>query len=1152
MKGEMNRVVMVYVDSYENENPKGRFCIAANGEIQTFKGKENENMAKNFKKGLSAILAALMCTSTMSTAAMAADTNFTAMKLVVPSSDEYNYMIAQVPNMAYYETSNHSVKIAGAVHIFPVIDTARDVVYDDETEKWIWEADGVYECGESNYNVVYCCDAVTGTREDEEDITNTYYKRLNLEDSEYVSVEQAERLRAILSVTYPTLSVVGAKEALKEAGFDSDLADQLDRSELITATLGAIWILANPDSIVANAPDGERTTYTYAQTASPSKKASWGGYMHEYTNEITNFDTKSDFNAWGYKKVTEVANRITALQDFFLNELAPKKAEAGQIVITDINMVSREAIDEDSSYVTLEVALDTNVTAADEIYISAVVNGEETASVQITEGSSVEFTVEADIGDKIKVVVDGEQYLERGVYFYAPRPQDIDGDDIATSREVSQNLIGVDEGLTTVHAEKTYVINTDKTATPLDGDYTDVTLTVYGEVNVEVEKESTEDGSYLPVDIIYILGRFLSLDDVKSDTMIGALTDTFRELINEGIPVNFGIVPFSSTEAPVMPFTALTSDADLEALPEVIAAAIEEAGNVYDGVNMENALLTATEMFSTSELGQMGRTDRQHLVLVSSGHTYYFNGGENNEYISTVPVMFKKGDVDTNEIFYMEKAWMRARNNSTNSYPIPKAIVNYYNANTDKYDSEWDCYWSLIDQWAKADIAAGDIIVYEATTRAAGDFIAWMNSGKYSADSSTFTYSGNGAVVSDLGNNRIEDVLEFDMTNSAERGVVHGVSGPNPFRDESVAHAISYERAMWEAYTFIQKNITGEGINFYPVYAPLRADGTASNGSHYDYTWTTNYIGHCFMNMLAGGEAVTWSADKVFFDGIKAEIVESSTSGEEVVVETVIPYVVDYIGFDAKEGYDFDFTGENIVLAVDGEEYITDKNGDIYSFYASEEADEPSFTLEYFRGNGKDEEHFVWYFYETIEEDSYVTLTYQLALVQRNEADGNHIAYTNQSAVLYPEGDPENGQVFPRPKVEYGDEEPDEYEIFIYDGEASHIRYLYVDKATGDVWEDADAKIDFEDSCEADPVKLQDGIISVVFIKQAQSGMIWSSEEVTEENMADIVDILTTSNAYKGHDAECVGEGDHELTYSVGNGKKSKSKTVIYSFDIAE
>ena len=32
----MNRVIMVYVDSYENDVPKGRFCIAASKEIQTF------------------------------------------------------------------------------------------------------------------------------------------------------------------------------------------------------------------------------------------------------------------------------------------------------------------------------------------------------------------------------------------------------------------------------------------------------------------------------------------------------------------------------------------------------------------------------------------------------------------------------------------------------------------------------------------------------------------------------------------------------------------------------------------------------------------------------------------------------------------------------------------------------------------------------------------------------------------------------------------------------------------------------------------------------------------------------------------------------------------------------------------------------------
>ena len=36
MKGEMNRVIMVYVDSYTDEVPQGRFCVAASIEIQTF------------------------------------------------------------------------------------------------------------------------------------------------------------------------------------------------------------------------------------------------------------------------------------------------------------------------------------------------------------------------------------------------------------------------------------------------------------------------------------------------------------------------------------------------------------------------------------------------------------------------------------------------------------------------------------------------------------------------------------------------------------------------------------------------------------------------------------------------------------------------------------------------------------------------------------------------------------------------------------------------------------------------------------------------------------------------------------------------------------------------------------------------------------
>ena len=57
------------------------------------------------------------------------------------------------------------------------------------------------------------------------------------------------------------------------------------------------------------------------------------------------------------------------------------------------------------------------------------------------------------------------------------------------------------------------------------------------------------------------------------------------------------------------------------------------------------------------------------------------------------------------------------------------------------------------------------------------------------------------------------------------------------------------------------------------------------------------------------------------------------------------------------------------------------------------------------------------------------------------------------------------------------------------------------------------------------------------------------SEEVSEDVMDAIVDCVEENDkAYKGHDAEVSGEGKHELTYSVGNAKKGKTKTVVYNF----
>ena len=75
--------------------------------------------------------------------------------------------------------------------------------------------------------------------------------------------------------------------------------------------------------------------------------------------------------------------------------------------------------------------------------------------------------------------------------------------------------------------------------------------------------------------------------------------------------------------------------------------------------------------------------------------------------------------------------------------------------------------------------------------------------------------------------------------------------------------------------------------------------------------------------------------------------------------------------------------------------------------------------------------------------------------------------------------------------------------------------------------------------------------ISAVFIKQAQSGMIWTAEDVSEETMNEIIaSVKANDKAYKGHDAEVFGEGNHDLTYT--NGKKAKTKTVTYVFTVSE
>ncbi len=415
-------------------------------------------MAKNFKTTLAFVLVLVTLVITAVPAFAAEAWRGEELDLTFESGvNPYVYAIAQDPanNLWYYETSNHTVKKevtgGGAIHIFPMVDTTKVTGE--------WTPDGIYNCGVSNYHVMYCCDATTGTAE------NAYYKRVNLEDSEYVSEADAKRLRAIVANAYPYVSVEEAKAALKEAGFAQ--ADELDRSELIAATQAAIWTIANPDS-------GD--SYRYKASVSNTKKFTWGGYLHEFE----------------YVPSAGAGTRINALIDFYL-AMEGVDAEAGQIVISKLDITNTAYIPgtqsaENKVDFILNVELNRSSDADDTLVINVYVGDTVVDTVNVVAGqTSYTIPVTAPAGATVKAVVSGTQNLEKGVYFYQPKPEDVDGDGIATSREVSQNLIGVASGETPVYAESSTVAPTPTTIKFNSGDASNISFMLIDKATGAVE-----------------------------------------------------------------------------------------------------------------------------------------------------------------------------------------------------------------------------------------------------------------------------------------------------------------------------------------------------------------------------------------------------------------------------------------------------------------------------------------------------------------------------------------------------------------------------------------------------------------------------------------------------------------------------------------
>ncbi len=348
---------------------------------------------------------------------------------VTPRDDEYSFEAVRVGTGFGYEVSNHMV--SGSIpQTFILVDTSDGAT--------TWTPSGEYIYGESNYDVVYCCDKETGVA------YGTDYRRINLEDSKYFDASQAQQIRAVLQNSYPFVTMDEMKARLKDGGLDAEFVDKLTRADLISAVQMAVWSYANINDA---ASDG--LSY-FASIDVPKNTGIYFNPLHDYTNEVWDwlpgkrqrtFDPRAE-------------HRVNTLADFLCN-LEAVEATADQVVISDLEVVKTELIDEKDGlyHITMYISLNGGGNEKDELKIHATSYSEnEDGSIEITEKTECKAELSGDVytvttlakdGDMIEITVDGNQMLSKGAYFYD-----------CGNRGDSQSMVGISEGMTAVRVSK--------------------------------------------------------------------------------------------------------------------------------------------------------------------------------------------------------------------------------------------------------------------------------------------------------------------------------------------------------------------------------------------------------------------------------------------------------------------------------------------------------------------------------------------------------------------------------------------------------------------------------------------------------------------------------------------------------------------------
>ena len=565
----------------------------------------------------------------------------------------------------------------------------------------------------------------------------------------------------------------------------------------------------------------------------------------------------------------------------------------------------------------------------------------------------------------------------------------------------------------------------NKVASNLDDDFVDVTLSVPGK---DIDLSS---------DIVFIVGAgpannynyivemihkmLVAVDGTPTKIKIGMVS--FANTTEEETVLNLTEMIDTVPGNKVADYRFSGSSAEYEAkladwiaeTPElendmefIIAKALERAETVYDGVNLESSLITARDMLAADTTVP---ADRKHMIVISTGLAYWFDNDAGE------PSTIAGTHADNGKYMTGNKYWLYARNkhgNTSNGYVIPTAFhVKDENKNV-VYTASWNNYWSYIESWIAADQNNYVFTPYEKNY---GDFAISNVTGK---ESKPWGYA-------------ISTAKNIEIAKSVV--VPKFTGGANPLTTPAAAHALNYERGQYEALMVYRQmetpigesvttllkdkngnNITLDGLGF-NCYA-IAIGKTPEPGS--ETTWLeSNQIGYNFMCMMGGENTVNYNeADLSFFDSIENKILFTCAAGS---------YVEDYIGYNRPDQGNFEFVTDPATISmVRGDvtykaEQIDTKEGATASYKLVADG-EKDFLLDYYRGNGKDTERFIWTFGDYASLEKITALTYKLKLIDKSKEAGTYTVDTNLSATLYPkDSDGKFGTPvpFPVPNVTY-------------------------------------------------------------------------------------------------------------------------------------